>query len=152
MNNNQFKLEKEELKLMSYELSPEFLKKTINAIQENFNKVFKNYIKIAKFLQHNKKETLKDISEQIIKSQTDFLEAIKLYKVIVNILNCDINSSDIYIQFDSLEEFNKFKEKLHQRKKILVQYKQNMIDLEKINRRLTSTLEKISLCNIINPE
>lgn len=148
-------LSQAEIKMLGFEFSTEFLKKQVLIMQESVNATFKNFIKIAKFLssknddEKRKIETLKKLSEDIIRAENEFLEFKASVSKILQVTRADLNNTRIFFQFKDETEKNNFLNQIAQRKDYLITYQTNLDILEKLNEKINSVIEKVSLSNAL---
>lgn len=144
-----------EIKMLGFEFSPEFLKKQILIMQESVNVIFKNFIKLAKFLSNKndggkrKLETLKKLSEDIIRTENDYLEFKANVSKILQVTRADLNNTRIFFQFKDENEKNIFLNQITQRKDYLITYQANLDILEKLNEKINSVIEKVTLSSAL---
>ena len=144
-----------EIKMLGFEFSPEFLKKQILIMQESVNVIFKNFIKLAKFLSNKndagkrKLETLKKLSEDIIRTENDYLEFKANVSKILQVTRADLNNTRIFFQFKDENEKNNFLNQITQRKDYLITYQANLDILEKLNEKINSVIEKVTLSSAL---
>ena len=144
-----------EIKMLGFEFSPEFLKKQILIMQESVNVIFKNFIKLAKFLSNKndagkrKLETLKKLSEDIIRTENEYLEFKANVSKILQVTRADLNNTRIFFQFKDENEKNNFLNQITQRKDYLITYQANLDILEKLNEKINSVIEKVTLSSAL---
>ena len=144
-----------EIKMLGFEFSPEFLKKQILIMQESVNVIFKNFIKLAKFLSNKndagkrKLETLKKLSEDIIRTENDYLEFKANVSKILQVTRADLNNTRIFFQFKDENEKNNFLNQITQRRDYLITYQANLDILEKLNEKINSVIEKVTLSSAL---
>lgn len=144
-----------EIKMLGFEFSPEFLKKQILIMQESVNVIFKNFIKLAKFLSNKndagkrKLETLKKLSEDIIRTENEYLEFKANVSKILQVTRADLNNTRIFFQFKDENEKNNFLNQITQRRDYLITYQANLDILEKLNEKINSVIEKVTLSSAL---
>ena len=144
-----------EIKMLGFEFSPEFLKKQILIMQESVNVIFKNFIKLAKFLSNKndagkrKLETLKKLSEDIIRTENEYLEFKANVSKILQVTRADLNNTRIFFQFKDENEKNNFLNQITQRRDYLITYQANLDILEKLNDKINSVIEKVTLSSAL---
>ena len=144
-----------EIKMLGFEFSPEFLKKQILIMQDSVNVIFKNFIKLAKFLSNKndagkrKLETLKKLSEDIIRTENEYLEFKANVSKILQVTRADLNNTRIFFQFKDENEKNNFLNQITQRRDYLITYQANLDILEKLNEKINSVIEKVTLSSAL---
>ena len=144
-----------EIKMLGFEFSPEFLKKQILIMQESVNVIFKNFIKLAKFLSNKndagkrKLETLKKLSEDIIRTENEYLEFKANVSKILQVTRADLNNTRIFFQFKDENEKNNFLNQITQRRDYLITYQANLDILQKLNEKINSVIEKVTLSSAL---
>lgn len=150
-----YQLTQDEVSMMGYEFSTEFLQKQVNAMQEMVNKVYKNLIKIAKYLTTSKSDSgskkyqsLKALSGDIQNTENEVLKVRNNIAAIIQVAKSDLNNTRIGLQFENEIEKNRFIKNLETRRNYLKQYKNNLDTLEKLNEKINAVIEKVTLSNI----
>ena len=124
-------------------------------MQESVNVIFKNFIKLAKFLSNKndagkrKLETLKKLSEDIIRTENEYLEFKANVSKILQVTRADLNNTRIFFQFKDENEKNNFLNQITQRRDYLITYQANLDILEKLNEKINSVIEKVTLSSAL---
>ena len=102
-----YKLTEDEVLMLGYELSTDFLQKQVSIMQEKVNRVYKNLIKIAKYLTTSKNDSekkyqsLEDLSKDIIKTEKEVRQFRANIAAIIQVAKADLNNTRIYFELDS---------------------------------------------------
>ena len=149
-----YKLTEDEVLMLGYELSTDFLQKQVSIMQEKVNRVYKNLIKIAKYLttskndSEKKAQSLEDLSKDIIKTEYEVLQLRANIAAIIQVAKADLNNTRIYLEFENEQEKNIFIKKLEIRKNNLKEYQDNLKILISLNEKIKNVIEKVTLSNI----
>ena len=96
-----YKLTEDEVLMLGYELSTDFLQKQVSIMQEKVNRVYKNLIKIAKYLttskndSEKKSQSLEDLSKDIIKTEYEVLQLRANIAAIIQVAKADLNNQSV---------------------------------------------------------
>ena len=149
-----YKLTEDEVLMLGYELSTDFLQKQVSIMQEKVNRVYKNLIKIAKYLTTSKNDSekkyqsLEDLSKDIIKTEKEVRQFRANIAAIIQVAKADLNNTRIYLEFENEQEKNSFIKKLETRTNNLNQYQDNLKILISLNEKIKNVIEKVTLSNI----
>ena len=149
-----YKLTEDEVLMLGYELSTDFLQKQVSIMQEKVNRVYKNLIKIAKYLttskndSEKKSQSLEDLSKDIIKTEYEVLQLRANIAAIIQVAKADLNNTRIYFEFENEQEKNIFIKNLEIRKNNLKEYQDNLKILISLNEKIKNVIEKVTLSNI----
>ena len=150
-----YKLTEDEVLMLGYEFSTDFLQKQVSTMQEKVNRVYKNLIKIAKYLTTSKHDSgsktyqsLKDLSSDIKKTENEVLQFKANIASIIQVAKADLNNTRIYLQFENEQEKNRFIKNLEIRCNYLKQYQDNLRILVSLNEKIKNVIEKVTLSNI----
>ena len=149
-----YKLTEDEVLMLGYELSTDFLQKQVSIMQEKVNRVYKNLIKIAKYLttskndSEKKSQSLEDLSKDIIKTEYEVLQLRANIAAIIQVAKADLNNTRIYLEFENEQEKNIFIKNLEIRKNNLKEYQDNLKILISLNEKIKNVIEKVTLSNI----
>ena len=149
-----YKLTEDEVLMLGYEFSTDFLQKQVSIMQEKVNRVYKNLIKIAKYLTTSKNDSekkyqsLEDLSKDIIKTEYEVLQLRANIAAIIQVAKADLNNTRIYLQFENEQEKNGFIKNLETRTKNLKEYQDNLKILISLNEKIKNVIEKVTLSNI----
>ena len=150
-----YKLTEDEVLMLGYELSTDFLQKQVSIMQEKVNRVYKNLIKIAKYLTTSKNDSgdkkyqsLKGLSDDIKKTEEEVLQFRANIAAIIQVAKADLNNTRIYLEFENEQEKNTFIKNLETRKNNLKQYQDNLKILISLNEKIKNVIEKVTLSNI----
>ena len=150
-----YKLTEDEVLMLGYELSTDFLQKQVSIMQEKVNRVYKNLIKIAKYLTTSKNDSgdkkyqsLKGLSDDIKKTEEEVLQFRANIAAIIQVAKADLNNTRIYFEFENEEEKNSFIKNLETRTNNLKQYQDNLKILISLNEKIKNVIEKVTLSNI----
>lgn len=150
-----YKLTEDEVLMLGYELSTDFLQKQVSIMQEKVNRVYKNLIKIAKYLTTSKNDSgdkkyqsLKGLSDDIKKTEEEVLQFRANIAAIIQVAKADLNNTRIYFEFENEEEKNNFIKNLETRSNNLKQYQDNLKILISLNEKIKNVIEKVTLSNI----
>lgn len=150
-----YKLTEDEVLMLGYEFSTDFLQKQVSTMQEKVNRVYKNLIKIAKYLTTSKNDSgskkyqsLKDLSSDIKKTENEVLQFKANIASIIQVAKADLNNTRIYLQFENEQEKNRFIKNLEIRCNYLKQYQDNLRILVSLNEKIKNVIEKVTLSNI----
>ena len=150
-----YKLTEDEVLMLGYELSTDFLQKQVSIMQEKVNRVYKNLIKIAKYLTTSKNDSgskkyqsLIDLSNDIKKTENEVLQFRANIAAIIQVAKADLNNTRIYLEFENEQEKNTFIKNLETRNNNLKQYQDNLKILISLNEKIKNVIEKVTLSNI----
>ena len=150
-----YKLTEDEVLMLGYEFSTDFLQKQVSTMQEKVNRVYKDLIKIAKYLTTSKHDSgsktyqsLKDLSSDIKKTENEVLQFKANIASIIQVAKADLNNTRIYLQFENEQEKNRFIKNLEIRCNYLKQYQDNLRILVSLNEKIKNVIEKVTLSNI----
>ena len=150
-----YKLTEDEVLMLGYELSTDFLQKQVSIMQEKVNRVYKNLIKIAKYLTTSKNDSgdkkyqsLKGLSSDIKNTEDEVLQIRANIAAIIQVAKVDLNNTRIYLEFENEQEKNTFIKNLETRKNNLKQYQDNLKILISLNEKIKNVIEKVTLSNI----
>ena len=149
-----YKLTEDEVLMLGYELSTDFLQKQVSIMQEKVNRVYKNLIKIAKYLTTSKNDSekkyqsLEDLSKDIIKTEKEVRQFRANIAAIIQVAKADLNNTRIYLEFENEQEKNSFIKNLETRYNNLKQYQDNLKILISLNEKIKNVIEKVTLSNI----
>ena len=150
-----YKLTEDEVLMLGYELSTDFLQKQVSIMQEKVNRVYKNLIKIAKYLTTSKNDSgskkyqsLIDLSNDIKKTENEVLQFRDNIAAIIQVAKADLNNTRIYLQFEKKQKKNRFIKNLETRTNNLKQYQDNLKILISLNEKIKNVIEKVTLSNI----
>lgn len=149
-----YELTEDEVVMLGYELSTDFLQKQVSIMQEKVNRVYKNLIKIAKYLttskndSEKKSQSLEDLSKDIIKTEYEVLQLRANIAAIIQVAKADLNNTRIYLEFENEQEKNIFIKNLEIRKNNLKEYQDNLKILISLNEKIKNVIEKVTLSNI----
>lgn len=149
-----YKLTEDEVLMLGYELSTDFLQKQVSIMQEKVNRVYKNLIKIAKYLTTSKNDSekkyqsLEDLSKDIKKTEDEVHQFRVNIAAIIQVAKADLNNTRIYLEFENEQEKNIFIKKLEIRKNNLKEYQDNLKILISLNEKIKNVIEKVTLSNI----
>ena len=150
-----YKLTEDEVLMLGYELSTDFLQKQVSIMQEKVNRVYKNLIKIAKYLTTSKNDSgdkkyqsLKGLSSDIKNTEDEVLQIRANIAAIIQVAKADLNNTRIYFEFENEQEKNSFIKKLEIRSNNLKQYQDNLKILISLNEKIKNVIEKVTLSNI----
>ena len=149
-----YKLTEDEVLMLGYELSTDFLQKQVSIMQEKVNRVYKNLIKIAKYLttskndSEKKSQSLEDLSKDIIKTEYEVLQLRANIAAIIQVAKADLNNTKIYLEFENEKEKNSFIKNLEIRNNNLKEYQDNLKILISLNEKIKNVIEKVTLSNI----
>ena len=150
-----YKLTEDEVLMLGYELSTDFLQKQVSIMQEKVNRVYKNLIKIAKYLTTSKNDSgdkkyqsLKGLSDDIKKTEEEVLQFRANIAAIIQVAKADLNNTRIYLEFENEQEKNIFIKKLEIRNNNLKEYQDNLKILISLNEKIKNVIEKVTLSNI----
>ena len=149
-----YKLTEDEVLMLGYELSTDFLQKQVSIMQEKVNRVYKNLIKIAKYLTTSKNDSekkyqsLEDLSKDIIKTEKEVRQFRANIAAIIQVAKADLNNTRIYLEFENEQEKNSFIKNLETRTNNLKQYQDNLKILISLNEKIKNVIEKVTLSNI----
>ena len=150
-----YKLTEDEVLMLGYELSTDFLQKQVSIMQEKVNRVYKNLIKIAKYLTTSKNDSgdkkyqsLKGLSDDIKKTEKEVFQFRANIAAIIQVAKADLNNTRIYLEFENEQEKNTFIKNLETRKNNLKQYQDNLKILISLNEKIKNVIEKVTLSNI----
>ena len=149
-----YELTQDEVVMLGYELSTDFLQKQVSIMQEKVNRVYKNLIKIAKYLttskndSEKKSQSLEDLSKDIIKTEYEVLQLRANIAAIIQVAKADLNNTRIYLEFENEQEKNIFIKNLEIRKNNLKEYQDNLKILISLNEKIKNVIEKVTLSNI----
>lgn len=150
-----YKLTEDEVLMLGYELSTDFLQKQVSIMQEKVNRVYKNLIKIAKYLTTSKNDSgdkkyqsLKGLSDDIKKTEEEVLQFRANIAAIIQVAKADLNNTRIYLEFENEQEKNSFIKNLETRTNNLKQYQDNLKILISLNEKIKNVIEKVTLSNI----
>ena len=147
-------LTEDEVLMLGYEFSTDFLQKQVSIMQEKVNRVYKNLIKIAKYLttskndSEKKSQSLEDLSKDIIKTEYEVLQLRANIAAIIQVAKADLNNTRIYLEFENEQEKNTFIKNLETRNNNLKQYQDNLKILISLNEKIKNVIEKVTLSNI----
>ena len=148
-------LTEDEVLMLGYELSTDFLQKQVSIMQEKVNRVYKNLIKIAKYLTTSKNDSgdkkyqsLKGLSSDIKNTEDEVLQIRANIAAIIQVAKADLNNTRIYFEFENEQEKNSFIKKLEIRSNNLKQYQDNLKILISLNEKIKNVIEKVTLSNI----
>ena len=149
-----YELTEDEVVMLGYELSTDFLQKQVSIMQEKVNRVYKNLIKIAKYLttskndSEKKSQSLEDLSKDIIKTEYEVLQLRANIAAIIQVAKADLNNTKIYLEFENEKEKNSFIKNLEIRNNNLKEYQDNLKILISLNEKIKNVIEKVTLSNI----
>ena len=150
-----YKLTEDEVLMLGYELSTDFLQKQVSIMQEKVNRVYKNLIKIAKYLTTSKNDSgdkkyqsLKGLSDDIKKTEEEVFQFRANIAAIIQVAKADLNNTRIYLEFENEQEKNSFIKNLETRTNNLKQYQDNLKILISLNEKIKNVIEKVTLSNI----
>ena len=150
-----YKLTEDEVLMLGYELSTDFLQKQVSIMQEKVNRVYKNLIKIAKYLTTSKNDSgdkkyqsLKGLSDDIKKTEEEVHQFRANIAAIIQVAKADLNNTRIYLEFENEQEKNSFIKNLETRTNNLKQYQDNLKILISLNEKIKNVIEKVTLSNI----
>ena len=149
-----YELTEDEVVMLGYELSTDFLQKQVSIMQEKVNRVYKNLIKIAKYLTTSKNDSekkyqsLKVLSSDIKNTEDEVLQFRANIAAIIQVAKADLNNTRIYFEFENEEEKNNFIKNLETRSNNLKQYQDNLKILISLNEKIKNVIEKVTLSNI----
>ena len=149
-----YELTEDEVVMLGYELSTDFLQKQVSIMQEKVNRVYKNLIKIAKYLTTSKNDSEKksqsreELSKDIIKTEYEVLQLRANIAAIIQVAKADLNNTRIYLEFENEQEKNIFIKNLEIRKNNLKEYQDNLKILISLNEKIKNVIEKVTLSNI----
>ena len=148
-------LTEDEVLMLGYEFSTDFLQKQVSIMQEKVNRVYKNLIKIAKYLTTSKNDSgdkkyqsLKGLSSDIKNTEDEVLQIRANIAAIIQVAKADLNNTRIYFEFENEQEKNSFIKKLEIRSNNLKQYQDNLKILISLNEKIKNVIEKVTLSNI----
>ena len=148
-------LTEDEVLMLGYEFSTDFLQKQVSIMQEKVNRVYKNLIKIAKYLTTSKNDSgdkkyqsLKGLSSDIKNTEDEVLQIRANIAAIIQVAKADLNNTRIYREFENEQEKNGFIKNLETRTKNLKEYQDNLKILISLNEKIKNVIEKVTLSNI----
>ena len=145
-----YKLNEEEKNILKLELDKETITRYLLQMKWNFNQTYQLMMNIFKKIFNSKKNNnilAKELISNIEELEKYELMVLKIYKIIMiylKIINCDMNNTDICIEFENEQEKKKLIDDLSNRKKLLEEFKSNMEKLERIKRDVNSIHEKFT--------
>ncbi len=145
-----YKLNEEEKNILKLELDKETITRYLLQMKWNFNQTYQLMMNIFKKIFNSKKNNnilAKELISHIEELEKYELMVLKIYKIIMiylKIINCDMNNTDICIEFENEQEKKKLRDDLSNRKKLLEGFKSNMEKLERIKRDVNSIHEKFT--------
>ena len=145
-----YKLNDEEKNILKLELDKETITRYLLQMKWNFNQTYQLMMNIFKKIFNSKKNNnilAKELISNIEELEKYELMVLKIYKIIMiylKIINCDMNNTDICIEFENEQEKKKLIDDLSNRKKLLEEFKSNMEKLERIKRDVNSIHEKFT--------
>ena len=145
-----YKLNDEEKNILKLELDKETITRYLLQMKWNFNQTYQLMMNIFKKIFNSKKNNnilAKELISNIEELEKYEQMVLKIYKIIMiylKIINCDMNNTDICIEFENEQEKKKLIDDLSNRKKLLEEFKLNMEKLERIKRDVNSIHEKFT--------
>ena len=145
-----YKLNEEEKNILKLELDKETITRYLLQMKWNFNQTYQLMMNIFKKIFNSKKNNnilAKELISHIEELEKYEQMVLKIYKIIMiylKIINCDMNNTDICIEFENEQEKKKLIDDLSNRKKLLEEFKSNMEKLERIKRDVNSIHEKFT--------
>ncbi len=145
-----YKLNDEEKNILKLELDKETITRYLLQMKWNFNQTYQLMMNIFKKIFNSKKNNnilAKELISHIEELEKYEQMVLKIYKIIMiylKIINCDMNNTDICIEFENEQEKKRLIDDLSNRKKLLEEFKSNMEKLERIKRDVNSIHEKFT--------
>lgn len=147
----------DEIKMLGNEFSTEFIKNQLYILQEALNKIFKNFMRLSKSISaksesnKGKLDSLKKIVEDIQKIESEYINYKVLAEKLIMVANALLipnNQIRIIFQFQNEEQLHEFQNNLHQRFKLVENFRNTSDELERLIEKINNVIEKISLSNI----
>ena len=150
-----YKLNNEEINLLSYEFSKEKMLLTLIEYQTAFNNIYKKLISIFRKIfnmkhNNNMKNDLNNYIKDLGVIEQELLKKYKTILFYVKLSKLDLKNTDIYLEFSSQEEKSNFFKNLLKRKTLLEEYNKQMNELEFIKNRIYSIYNKIICMNSLD--
>ena len=148
-----YRLNDEEKRLFSFELSKDNIPNILIEYKNHFNETYQYIMNIFKKVFSGKKnnnQLCAELEGFINRLEITERNVLKQYKIILfylKIANLDINNTDIQLEFESEEEKNKFMALLLEREKNLLKFKENINKLEYLKAEFNLYYEKMMTTN-----
>ena len=148
-----YRLNDEEKRRFSFELSKDNIPNILIEYKNHFNETYQYIMNIFKKVFSGKKnnnQLCAELEGFINRLEITERNVLKQYKIILfylKIANLDINNTDIQLEFESEEEKNKFMALLLEREKYLLKFKENINKLEYLKAEFNLYYEKMMTTN-----
>ncbi|MCQ2816395.1 MAG: hypothetical protein MJ252_03925 [archaeon] len=139
----------EELSLLKYELSPQYLKYLLECIEQGVTDIYKKIYRMSTFIGSNKKEYSIQVLRNIKENEKEILKFKKAYDLFSKIASSDLNNCKVYIALSPADK-NEFIRKAQLRKKSLKDYGNNIKVFENITKTLTESIDKITTSTVMD--
>ena len=146
-------INKEQYELLKCEFCDDHIKRRYIDMKEQFYKIFKNYIKLIKFIKNKDETNLKKSIDEIGVAQKELIQTKSFLEKFVNTRKKmklkSIQSINVIVEGLDERERNTFFEELNTKKDLIKKFRRNIHELEIISNNIQEMLEAISLSNSI---
>jgi len=146
-------INKEQYELLKCEFCDDHIKRRYIDMKEQFYKIFKNYIKLIKFIKNKDETNLKKSIDEIGVAQKELIQTKSFLEKFVNTRKKmklkSIQSINVIVEGLDERERNTFFEELNTKKELIKKFRRNIHELEIISNNIQEMLEAVSLSNSI---
>ena len=150
MSYHYIRLNETEKKQLAYELSKENIPPILLSLKKSFNDTYQFILNIFKKIFSSKKNNnqinneLSTFVEELEKIEMNVLKQYKIMMFYVEIMDLDINGSQISLEVENEEEKDEILRLLGEREILLKKFKENVISLERLKIKVNDVYERMT--------
>ena len=150
MSYHYIRLNETEKKQLAYELSKENIPPILLSLKKSFNDTYQFILNIFKKIFSSKKNNnqinneLSTFVEELEKIEMNVLKQYKILMFYVEIMDLDINGSQISLEVENEEEKDEILRLLGEREILLKKFKENVISLERLKIKVNDIYERMT--------
>ena len=150
MSYHYIRLNETEKKQLAYELSKENIPPILLSLKKSFNDTYQFILNIFKKIFSSKKNNnqinneLSTFVEELEKIEMNVLKQYKIMMFYVEIMDLDINGSQISLEVENEEEKDEILRLLSEREFLLKKFKENVISLERLKIKVNDIYERMT--------
>ena len=150
MSYHYIRLNETEKKQLAYELSKENIPPILLSLKKSFNDTYQFILNIFKKIFSSKKNNnqinneLSTFVEELEKIEMNVLKQYKIMMFYVEIMDLDINGSQISLEVENEEEKDEILRLLGEREILLKKFKENVISLERLKIKVNDIYERMT--------
>ena len=150
MSYHYIRLNETEKKQLAYELSKENILPILLSLKKSFNDTYQFILNIFKKIFSSKKNNnqinneLSTFVEELEKIEMNVLKQYKIMMFYVEIMDLDINGSQISLEVENEEEKDEILRLLGEREFLLKKFKENVISLERLKIKVNDIYERMT--------